>query len=145
MARNQITTHFKLTEVACHDGTPYPVEWIESRLKPLLVAAEWIRRECGFPLHVSSGFRTEGYNRRIGGARRSQHVQGRALDLIPSVRGAVAMRKALVELEIAAVDARDAGLITGIGFYHDFVHIDTRPGRKVTWGGSRTNTENRLA
>ena len=135
---NQITAHFKLSEVACHDGTPYPEEWIASRLIRLLHAAEWIRERCGFPLVISSGYRTPSYNRKIGGARFSQHVQGLALDLHP--------KGSLKTLQEAVKDCqRIEGLISGIGFYADFVHIDRRPGRPATWNGSRTNTQNTVS
>lgn len=131
----QITPHFTLEELACHDGTPYPQAWVASRAVPLCEAAEFIREQCGFPLVVNSGFRTESYNRSIGGARNSQHVQGRALDLHPQ-------RGSLKVLREAAQRARELGLITGIGFYSDFVHIDTREGPNVTWYGSRTVEQN---
>ena len=131
----QITPHFTLEELGCHDGTPYPSNWITPRAIPLCEAAEFIRSECGVPIIVNSAFRTESYNRRIGGARNSQHVQGRALDLHPQ-------RGSLKVLQDAAKRAREMGLITGIGFYADFVHIDTREGPPVTWYGSRTVARN---
>ena len=133
----QLTPHFSLEEMACHDGTPYPEEWIEERLMPLLGAAEWIRNRCGFPLVVSSGYRTPSYNRRIGGAQNSQHIQGRAMDLHP--------QGSLKTLQIVAGEARGQGLVVGIGYYADFVHIDQRIGRLATWYGGRTNQENTTA
>ena len=35
------------------------------------------------PLRVLSGYRTPAHNRAVGGARHSQHVHGRAIDLAP--------------------------------------------------------------
>lgn len=131
-----LTPHFTLEELACHDGTLYPEAWVASRAVPLCEAAEFIREQCGFPLIVNSGFRTEAYNRQIGGARNSQHVQGRALDLNPGKRGSLKV------LQEAAKRAREVGLITGIGFYADFVHVDTREGAPATWYGSRTVARN---
>jgi len=133
---DQITAHFRLSEVACKDGTPYPEEWIQGRLFPLFTAAEWIRDRCGFPLVISSGYRTPQYNRSIGGARYSQHVQGLALDLHPGKGGR------LETLQNVVQDAKINGLVTGVGFYSDFVHIDRRASKGATWYGSRTSTEN---
>lgn len=121
-------------ELACHDGTPYPVEWRSDRAVELASAFERIRELCGFPLLVNSGYRTPMYNRSIGGAKNSQHVEGRALDLRPAVVGG---RPALQRIRDAAETARREGLIRGIGVYANFIHIDTRPGTAATWRGSR--------
>jgi len=121
-------------EIACHDGEPYPAEWRGDRAVELARAFERIREICGFPLIVNSGYRSAVYNDRIGGAVKSQHVEGRALDLCP-VQGA---KRGLQSLREAAGQARREGLIRGIGVYSGFVHVDTRPGKAATWSGSRT-------
>lgn len=138
MTSNGPSVHLAWSELACHDLTrsPYPERWRVTRAIPLAEAFEFIRAECGFPLSISSGYRTEEYNRSIGGALNSQHVQGRALDLHPMSGGT------LRELQRAALKARAAGLIVGIGYYDDFVHMDTREGRPATWYGSRTIAQN---
>lgn len=46
-----------------------------------------LRDSFGVPIHVSSGYRCEKLNVKIGGSIRSQHVQGRALDLDADVFG----------------------------------------------------------
>ena len=100
----------------------------------LAAAFEDIRLRYGGPIAISSGYRPEAYNRAIGGARFSQHVQGRALDLRP-VQGNVGSLRALLD---ACEDSRAAGMFRGLGRYVTFVHIDVRPGnRNFTWGGSR--------
>lgn len=127
-------------ELACNDGTPYPLEWRADRAVELAAAFEAVRRHFGGPLIVDSAYRTEAYNRSlpIPGARFSQHVQGRALDLRPPKRGRLAL-KALIS---AARRAAGEGLVRGIGVYSGFVHIDTRPGTRVfTWYGSRSTNK----
>ena len=127
--------HLSWAEMACHEGTPYPAEWRNDRAVELARAFERIRELCGFALIVNSGYRTPMYNRSIGGAKNSQHVEGRALDLRPGVIGG---RKALQMIRGAAETARREGLIRGIGVYPNFIHIDTRPtGKAATWIGSR--------
>lgn len=134
--------HLKWSEMACHDGTPYPEEWRSTRAVKLAEAFEWIRERCGFPLYISSAYRTEEYNRKInegkGGAKNSQHVQGRALDLHP-------LRGSLARLQAVAQEAQSLGVITGRGIYSDFVHIDVRIGPKATWRGSRSVAENTIS
>ena len=46
-----------------------------------------MRDSFGCPIFVSSGFRSEALNKAIGGSKRSQHIQGRALDLDADVFG----------------------------------------------------------
>jgi hypothetical protein len=46
-----------------------------------------LRNAFGTPIYVSSGYRSEELNVAIGGSKRSQHIQGRALDLDADVFG----------------------------------------------------------
>ena len=86
----RVTPHFSLADFACHDGTPYPVQWIDARLRPLCELLEIVRGRFGAPVTVISGYRTPAHNRRVQGARRSQHVEGRAADI--RVRGVAPAR-----------------------------------------------------
>ncbi len=116
-------------ELACKDGTPYPHEWRDSRAVALAQAFDTLRAKVGLPLVVLSAFRTPEHNRAVDGARQSQHVQGRALDLLPPKGWTVA--------QLAAV-AADIPSIRGLGLYGSFLHIDVRPtARRATWRGAR--------
>jgi uncharacterized protein YcbK (DUF882 family) len=87
----------------------------------LVQVLEWIRASTGgAPLRIISGYRSAAYNARVGGARNSQHIYGRAAD-IPSGRCTVAQALA-------------AGAV-GVGYDRDgwVVHVDVRPGRQVTF------------
>lgn len=133
MAQDGPSKHLSWLELGCRDGSPYPAEWRGDRAVELARAFERIREICGFPLIVNSAFRTARYNDSIGGAVRSQHVEGRALDICPAREG----KRGLQALREAAGQARAEGLIRGIGIYSGFVHVDTRPGKAATWSGSR--------
>ena len=67
-----------------------PDEWATENLKKV---AEHIfqpmREHFGRPIFVSSGYRSPELNVAIGGSKRSQHVEGRALDLDGDVFGHV--------------------------------------------------------
>lgn len=128
--------HLSWAELACHDAqkTPYPERWREERAIPLAAAFERIRELCGFPIAVNSGYRTFDYNWKIGGAVKSQHVEGRALDIHPVFH----TEANLALIRVMAGQIRAEGLITAIGHYPTFVHIDTRPGPKKSWSGART-------
>jgi uncharacterized protein YcbK (DUF882 family) len=82
---------------------------------------ERLRSICGDrPLEIFSGWRSDETNRKVGGARYSQHLLGRAAD-IPSGYATVAQAEA-------------AGF-TGIGEAAGWaVHVDVRPGPPARWG-----------
>lgn len=130
---NGPSEHLSWAEMACRNGVEYPQEWRSTRAVELARAFERVRELCGFALIVDSAYRTPAYNRYVGGAKDSQHVQGRALDLVPSPPG----KKALIALRGAVERAKSEGLIRGVGFYSGFIHIDTRPGSNKTWHGGR--------
>ena len=71
------------------DNTPKD-EWVVENLKAV---AEHIFQPCrdhfGVPIYVSSGYRCPELNRAIGGSKRSQHMEGRALDLDCDVYGRI--------------------------------------------------------
>lgn len=82
-----------------------------------------LRGKIGKPFHILSAYRSPSYNKKIGGATRSQHMVAKAFDVSMANHD----RK---EFE---VEARKAGF-TGFGFYPsmNFMHIDTGPARE--WG-----------
>jgi uncharacterized protein YcbK (DUF882 family) len=40
-----------------------------------------LRGECGFPLIISSGYRTKAHNSKVGGVDSSEHTNGEAVDI----------------------------------------------------------------
>lgn len=85
-----------------------------------------LRRRRGRSVFITSGFRSDNYNRLVGGAKSSMHLKGRAFDIPMWNQGNPAEFEA---------DARAAGF-TGLGFYPPgkghFIHVDT--GRPREWG-----------
>lgn len=133
---NGPSPHLTWTELACKDGTLYPENFKkDGRVYKLAAMFEQIRLACGGkPLTVLSAYRTEAHNRKIGGARFSQHVQGRALDLRPP-KGMTVTKFHQVIIGLAKSDLGKT--IRGVGLYSTFVHIDIRPSlRLVTWSGT---------
>ena len=127
------STHLSWAELACHDPdrTRYPVEWRDARAAALAAVFERFRAFCGgHPLTVGSGYRTPAWNRKQGGVERSQHVQGKAIDLYPPAGVLVPAFH-----EFARVFADMEPLIGGLGLYAWGAHLDIRirSGRCVTW------------
>lgn len=137
-----VTEHFEVSEFdqpARHgfSAVPYPNEWISSKLHSLCETLEIIRSIWNKPLTILSGYRTREYNRKIGGATYSRHVEGIACDF--KIKGVP-----IDNVHIFVMDyIRSAKLkrIKGLGRYPTFVHIDLRPQTWLSrWSGSRITT-----
>jgi uncharacterized protein YcbK (DUF882 family) len=143
----KITEHFTVEEFACRDGSPYPPEWIDERLKLLCEVLETVRAAAGgMPLRINSGYRTLAYDERlyeasakdgsVAPASRSQHPQGRAADVThPMLKPAE-----LFNLVLDLYGSDKLPLLGGCGLYPGFVHLDVRPrvsNHLAIWGGHR--------
>lgn len=119
-------------ELACKDGTPYPIEWRTNRAIQLAEVFEIIRAMAGdVPITVLSAYRSYLHNRKVGGARNSQHLYGRALDLKPPEGYTVNEFYDLIKTASRMTNIR------GIGKYKTFIHVDIRPSNKVAfWFGT---------
>lgn len=125
--------HFRVSEFACHDGTPYPEEWAD-RWADLVNLCDTIRDAWGRPLHVVSGYRTPAHNQALVDADAAQgshqvasgsyHVQGMAADLRPETADEVPQLLAFV------LSLYQAGKLPQLGGCADYpvscwVHVDT--------------------
>jgi hypothetical protein len=107
-------------------------EGVDRRVEPeLLDKVREVARRFGQPLTLTSGYRDPARNRRARGARRSQHMLHRAVD----VRGYNYTNEQ--RLELVAI-ASSVG-ITGIGVYNDkSLHFDIRTSGPSAWGSGFT-------
>jgi len=65
-----------------------PDEWVTENLRQVAINIfQPVRDAFRNPIYVSSGYRSADLNAAIGGSKRSQHVEGRALDLDADVYG----------------------------------------------------------
>jgi uncharacterized protein YcbK (DUF882 family) len=122
----QLTKNFHLSEFACRDGTPVPKELMPN-VKLLADNLQVLRDDIKEPLHLNSGYRTPQYNKKIGGAKNSQHPKAKAADLTAKSFTPKQLA-ARIEKLIAAGKMKQGG----IGIYPGFVHYDVR-GIKARW------------
>lgn len=115
-----IEKNFKIKEFACKDGSD--TIFISPKLTYIL---QEIRNHFNAPVTINSGYRTEAYNKKIGGAENSQHKYGAAADIV--VKGVTPMAVA----QFAETLLPNTG---GIGIYNSFTHIDIRKD-KSRWVG----------
>lgn len=111
-----ISKNFKLKEFECKDGS-HLVKVDDELLQKL----QKLRNRIKKPIIINSGFRTEEWNKKVGGSPRSQHLQGKAVDI--RVYG--------IKTTELAKYAEEIGF-DGIGIYKNFIHVDVR-GYKARW------------
>lgn len=108
----QLSPHFRLREFASKDGSDKVL--VDDDLVFLL---EQIRAAAGGAVTINSGYRSPAHNAAVGGVSSSQHLYGRAADIV--VSGA----SPLLVGQIAEYYLDRKG---GIGVYQSFTHVDTR-------------------
>ena len=94
---SKLTTNFSLWEFKCKDGTNVPEELMQN-VQLLCDNLQVLRDYLGKPIRVISGYRSPKYNRRIGGARRSQHMLAKAADIKVSGMSPPEVKSAIVKL-----------------------------------------------
>ncbi len=124
----KLTENFSLHEFRCRDGTDVPEEFMDN-VRELCENLQVLRDKIGKPITVISGYRSPEYNKKIGGARRSQHLLAKAGDLI--VNG---MTPDQVKAEIVQLIKEGKMKKGGVGLYTHFTHYDVR-GFNRRWYG----------
>lgn len=106
----KVSKDFKLYEFECHDGSH------EVKVDPELVdRLQKLRDLVKKPIKINSGYRTPEYNKQIGGVGGSQHIEGKACDIV--IKGYTP--------EQVKTLAKKVGF-RGLGLYDDFTHVDVR-------------------
>jgi uncharacterized protein YcbK (DUF882 family) len=109
-----LSSHFSEKEFTCKDLCGFT--------KPstkLIEVLEKIRAQINQPIYITpnGGCRCKAQNKKVGGARRSQHLQGKAADIYV---------KGLPAKELAFFIEKVIPYTGGIGLYKTFVHVDVR-------------------
>ncbi len=71
-----LSENFKVKEFACKDGANTVL--VDSELVEVL---QKVRDHFNRPVTITSGYRTIGHNKRVGGSPNSQHLLGTAADI----------------------------------------------------------------
>ena len=118
--RIQITKNFYLDEFMCRDKSDVSLDVFVNIVK-LAVQMQIIRDYFGASITINSAYRSPSYNKKIGGASRSQHVLGKACDF--NVKGLTPY-----DVSDALENLMQDGTIVngGLGEYDTFTHYDIR-------------------
>lgn len=111
----QLTPNFKAGEFFCHCGKCQDQKIDLDHVKKL----QKLRDSLNSSISINSAYRCPEHNKKVGGAPKSQHVDGTATDI--TVKG-------MKPDEVA--DASES--FDGLGRYDTFTHVDSR-GTKARW------------
>lgn len=119
MIKGRLVKNFSLSEMENNEAkedikliiTPEVVEFAQM--------VQELRDWYGRPMKVNSWFRTEFYNKQIGGAPKSIHLDGRAVDI--AISNPVQQNKIRSQWEWICSKHNKIG---GINYYDTFIHID---------------------
>jgi uncharacterized protein YcbK (DUF882 family) len=117
----RVAPHFLLREFHCKDGTQVPAAAVPAVRRLAKEVLEPMRAKFG-PCTVHSGFRTDAYNKRVGGKPGSRHQY----HTYPSEPAADVTFQRGTPREWAAEAERFLSGRGGIGTYPGFVHCDIR-------------------
>jgi uncharacterized protein YcbK (DUF882 family) len=121
-----MTEHFNLKEFECRDGSETPPDII-TNLQELAENLEIIRAEIGYPIEIVSGYRSPSHNKKVGGAKDSQHLTGKAADIIARDKSPYDLFAIISKLQM---EGRIK--LGGLHLYSGYVHFDIR-GHYARW------------
>ena len=122
-----MTNNFSIGEFECKCGCIMPDEVLYNVVK-LANQLQTIRDVIKTPIQINSAYRCKKHNKAIGGSASSQHILGKAADIV--VRG----YDPSLEIYPLIEELINEGQILqgGLGDYPTFTHIDIRK-TKARW------------
>tara|TARA_R110000803_G_scaffold206969_1_gene274588 strand:+ start:2256 stop:2636 length:381 start_codon:yes stop_codon:yes gene_type:complete len=122
----RLTRNFSSEEFDSKDGASMP-NIVLKNISTLAVQLQTIRDYIDRPIKINSGYRSPAHNKSIGGVKNSQHVKGKASDIVIKGLSTSQVYRIIEQL------IEDGKIIQGgLGLYKGFVHYDIR-GKKARW------------
>ena len=121
-----MTEHFSREEFRSKDGAYFP-KHAQENLQILAEQLEVLREHFQKPITINSGYRSPEHNAKVGGTENSQHLLGKAADIVIDGISPDEVADA-IEFLIEGKMMKQGGL----GRYVDFTHYDIR-GKKSRW------------
>ena len=121
-----MTRNFTIEEFQCRCGCEMPSD-VLANIEDLAEELQVVRQVVESPIAINSGYRCYSHNKAVGGAKSSQHLLGKAVDIV--IKGhKPSDTYSLLELLI-----KDGVILEGgLGKYSTFTHYDIR-GKKARW------------
>src|SRR5690606_34937034 len=122
----KLTPNFDLSEFRSKDGSPFPAGVVEN-VEELAANLQVLRDHLKQPISINSGYRSPAHNRKVGGAPASQHLLGKAADIV--VKGFTPKQVVVAIETLISLGKMKQG---GLSAYATFTHYDVR-GAKSRW------------
>lgn len=127
----KLTKNFYKHDFDSKDGAPMPADAlrnVKELAKNLQALRDYIELDYGSrAITINSGYRSPSHNKAVGGASNSQHLTGKAADIV--IEGLTPKQVAHKIDELVLVGRMKTG---GLSIYKTFVHYDIR-GRRARW------------
>ena len=122
----KLTKNFNKSEFDCSCNCEMPKKVLDN-VKILAEQLQAIRTISEQPIQINSAYRCPKHNKSIGGVSNSQHVLGKAADIVIKDHTAEETFYLISEL------INDGDMLQGgLGSYNTFTHYDIR-GKKARW------------
>lgn len=122
----RLTNNFYKSEFDSADGAEMPLD-VFYNIQKLANQLQFLRDYLSRPIKINSGYRSINHNKNIGGVYNSQHILGKAADIVVKGKSSLEVYHTIEHL-ISQGDMLQGGL----GLYNTFVHYDIR-GNKARW------------
>ena len=125
-----MTENFKKSEFDCKCGCEMP-EDVLANVTKLANQLQYVRDNVAMPITINSGYRCQAHNKSVGGSENSQHLLGKAADIV--ING--------LDPVLDTYDYLDDLILTGeilqggLGMYKTFTHYDIRK-TKARWNNA---------
>ena len=125
-----MTENFKKSEFDCKCGCEM-TEDVLVNITKLANQLQYVRDNVARPIDINSGYRCEAHNKSVGGSKNSQHLLGKAADIV--IKGLDPVLDTYDYLEELILSGEI--LQGGLGMYQTFTHYDIRK-TKARWNNA---------
>ena len=125
-----MTENFKKSEFDCKCGCEM-TEDVLVNITKLANQLQYVRDNVARPIDINSGYRCEAHNKAVGGSENSQHLLGKAADIV--IQGLDPVLDTYDYLEELILSGEI--LQGGLGMYQTFTHYDIRK-IKARWNNA---------
>ena len=116
----KLTRNFSKSEFDCKCGCVMPDDVLEN-IKELAYHLQRLRDKLDKPIKINSAYRCVNHNRKIGGAKNSQHILGNASDIVVKD-----MKPIEVFNFVDKLQKLNMFKLGGLKAYNTFTHLDIR-------------------
>ncbi len=117
---------YEFTRYFERDLNSYPPKSKWKNIINALRVVDKLRNDIGLPIRITSSYRSDKYNKKVGGASKSQHKEFKALDIQCSGLSPSRVYHKLKKYR------NEGDFEGGLGQYKTFTHIDVR-GNNADW------------